>query len=161
MRAKATPDRPLTAAQTVALDALLDGATVSEAAKRAGVTRQTCSEWKNHNPAFVAALTLAMRDRLSHAHSGIIGLVPQAVRVLEDDLEAGGERASQAARDILRFLEQVGPVDTSTSIPAPVDDHPWPDLREWALQSMKTWTPEERERAGVVLDEDGEVIRVG
>jgi hypothetical protein len=137
--------RHLTEAQRTALEALLDGATVTEAALVAGVTRQTVSEWKNHEPAFVEVLRQETRDRLATAHSGILGLVPQAVATLRDDLDAGGERVSSAAHAILGVIEQLGPVDTSAA--APVDDHPWPELRDLVLKQMEQWDSEDS-RAG-------------
>ena len=49
--------RRLTARQQTALTQLLMGATITEAAQAAGVTRQTVSEWCNHHGAFQAELS--------------------------------------------------------------------------------------------------------
>ena len=43
-------------AQEMAIAALIRGATVTDAATEAGVSRQTVSEWRNHDPEFIAAL---------------------------------------------------------------------------------------------------------
>ena len=46
----------LSQTQEIAIAALIRGATVTEAATEAGVSRQTVSEWKHHDPEFIAAL---------------------------------------------------------------------------------------------------------
>ncbi|MBP3983759.1 helix-turn-helix domain-containing protein [Pseudoxanthomonas helianthi] len=42
--------------QLKALDFILSGLTLTEVSEKLGVSRQTVSEWKNHNPAFRAKL---------------------------------------------------------------------------------------------------------
>ncbi len=57
MKTTTTADDPdaLTEQQVRALDALLEGRTVTEAARNAGVTRQTASGWKHNHTGFRAA----------------------------------------------------------------------------------------------------------
>ena len=69
----------LTAAQTIALEALLRGATVTDAAKAAGVSRQTVSTWRNQDPLFIAAMNAAARDQLRETHTGLRALAPAAL----------------------------------------------------------------------------------
>jgi len=106
----------LTEAQERALESLLAGQSVTAAAERAGVSRQSVSTWKNRDPYFIAALNRTSRDRLRHAQDRLIGLAPAAIDALSNDLDAGGDRATRAARDILRALEKIpsdslGPTD--------------------------------------------------
>ena len=110
----------LTEAQTIALEALLRGATVTDAAKAAGVSRQTVSTWRNQDPLFIAALNAAARDQLRETHTGLRALAPAALAILAQELEAGGETASRAARDVLRFLERIGPDTIGSASPVVV-----------------------------------------
>lgn len=52
----AKPVKTLTSKQVLAINAILTGATDSEAASAAGVHRMTISEWKSNNPLFISEL---------------------------------------------------------------------------------------------------------
>lgn len=103
--------------QLAALDVLADGGTVSEAARAAGVARQTASGWRHHHPTFIAALNGRMRDELARTHTGLLKLAPRALEVLAGDLEKGGHEASQAARDVLGWAVKVGKVASESTDP--------------------------------------------
>ena len=77
----------LTEPQITALAMLVDGETVTAAAKHAGVSRQTVSEWKNRNPAFIAAFNGRTRDQTSQVHGRLVRLGPRAVEVLAGELD--------------------------------------------------------------------------
>lgn len=99
----AYPD--LSDAQQTALDALLKGETVTNAAKLAGVARQTVSEWKNdRNGAFKKALDYAAWDGFQTVSVRTNALVLSALAVLQRDLQ-GNDLAAQrrAANAILRW----------------------------------------------------------
>ena len=53
--------------QSIAIDALVSGATQQEAAEKAGVQRTTVTEWCNHNFVFMADRNQRRRDRLEAA----------------------------------------------------------------------------------------------
>ena len=53
--------------QSIAIDALVSGATQQEAAEKAGVQRTTVTEWCNHNIAFKAERNQRRQDRLEAA----------------------------------------------------------------------------------------------
>ena len=53
--------------QSIAIDALVSGATQQEAAEKAGVQRTTVTEWCNHNLAFIAERNQRRQDRLEAA----------------------------------------------------------------------------------------------
>jgi hypothetical protein len=53
--------------QSIAIDALVSGATQREAAAKAGVQRTTVTEWCNHNIVFMAERNRRRRDRLEAA----------------------------------------------------------------------------------------------
>ena len=70
MAARRKPTEPdtlarLTDSQALAMAALVGGSTDAEAAKTAGVTRQTVNTWRHTNPAFMAALAQARVTALS------------------------------------------------------------------------------------------------
>jgi hypothetical protein len=68
---------------------LIAGKTDAAAGEGAGVTRQTVNEWRNHSPAFIAALN-AQRQELFGAHTERLrGLVPKAIDALENAFEIG------------------------------------------------------------------------
>jgi hypothetical protein len=94
----------LSEAQMAALAALLDGATVTEAANVAGVSRQTCSAWKNRCPTFGAVLNAGRLDVWSHVQDRMRKLVGQSLDVLEVEVKGGNVRA---ARDVLRAAEKL------------------------------------------------------
>lgn len=99
----------LTEPQATAVVALSEGATVTDAARQAGVTRQTVSEWKNRNPAFIAAYNGLVRNHVTQVHGQLVKLAPRAVEVLGQDLNGGGDAAARAARDILQWMHKLGP----------------------------------------------------
>jgi transposase-like protein len=85
-----------------AIEELAAGASVSEAARRLGVSRRTIERWIRE-PEFLARLNRRRREVWTSAHDRSRRLVHQALAVFETELEAGN---LEAARDILR---QFGP----------------------------------------------------
>lgn len=116
-----TPSRApkLTDAQRLALTAELEGKSVEEAATAAGVTRQTVSGWRNHDPEYRAALHAAAWDRLGDLANTVRGeLLALALADLRRDLHSDDAAVRQRARaDVLRYERQLPE-------PPPVD----PDL---------------------------------
>ena len=56
MASKSDEIRQITSRQVLAVSALASGSTDGEAAKLAGVSRQTLNGWKHHSPLFIQAL---------------------------------------------------------------------------------------------------------
>ena len=97
--------------QITVLRSLLDGASVTDAARAASVSRQTASEWKNRNPSFIAVLNAGRLDVWSHVEDRLRRVTGMAVELLEQEVAAGNV---SVARDILRSagklnLSTVGP----------------------------------------------------
>jgi hypothetical protein len=97
--------------QLTVLRALLDGASVTDAARVAGVSRQTASEWRNRNPSFIAVLNAGRLDVWNHVEDRLRRVTGMAVDLLEQEVAAGNV---SVARDILRSagklnLSTVGP----------------------------------------------------
>lgn len=100
-------------AQLRALATLINGNSVTAAAQVAGVSRQTVSEWKNHNPTFIAVLNAGRLDVWSQVEDRLRKLTGSALDVLERELAQGNV---SVARDVLRAvgkleLNRVGPTD--------------------------------------------------
>lgn len=94
----------LSASQVLALDALLAGETGGEAAKRAGVTRQTVSKWRHEEGPFREALEESqeeirselVQDRIRGARIGFEALIRAA--------RSDGPGAVQAATVLVRSV---------------------------------------------------------
>jgi hypothetical protein len=99
--------------QVTVLSALLEGATVTAAATRAGVSRQTASTWRNRDPVFMAVLNSGRLDVWLHVQDRLRTLVGKSLDVLEKQLEQGDVSVAKA---ILRSaeklnLDKIGPTD--------------------------------------------------
>jgi len=107
----------LTAPQEAALEALLAGATVTDAAAAAGVDRVTLWRWRTTVPAFEAALNTG-RVQLREAYQGrLYALAGRAVDTVEAAVEGGDVKAALA---VLRGLELLARVPIGNTDPAGV-----------------------------------------
>ena len=93
----------LSVEQQNAIDLLVVGQTDSEVAEAVGVTRQTISVWRNHHPAFQAALHTRREAVWGAAVDRLRGLLPRAVERLEAELD--GPNGWKVA---LRLIEVAG-----------------------------------------------------
>ncbi len=94
--------RELSAAQSTAVDLLLMGASISQAAKGSGVTRQTCSGWVNHNPYFRAELNRRREEVWGASKDRLRSLLPVALTALEHELRHG-DASYKAALALLKL----------------------------------------------------------
>jgi len=92
----------LTAAQERAMDALMTGASVTAAAKVAGVNRNTVSDWLNRHTGFVAEYGRRRRELWSALRGRLSALATKAVDVLEAELDEAGPKRLDAAIHVLR-----------------------------------------------------------
>lgn len=106
-RRNATDPAALTDAQVLALDALLAGATVADAAAAAGVDRSTLWRWRTEVAAFEAALN-AGRAQLREAYQGrLYALADRAVATVEAAVQGGDVKAALAVLKGLELLARV------------------------------------------------------
>jgi len=100
--------RRLTPQQQTAIEYLLLGATITEAACAAGVTRQTVSEWSNHHPPFQAELA----RRRAEALRGVQQRLEEAALMAVEVLAQIAADPAVAARDRIKasaaILERCG-----------------------------------------------------
>ena len=136
MPTKSDGSRHLSAKKEKALELLLAGKTVTQAAKEIRVSRQTLSEWKNHDPIFVSELNRRRGELWDAARERLRGLLSQAVDVLKEDLTSAEDRRlrQQAAVHILKALgiygkENFHPLGPTT--PEAVEKE-WEELDSWA-----------------------------
>lgn len=102
--------------QITALEALLSGATVKEAAEEAGVHRSTVHRWQRRNLAFRAVYNRRLLELQQSAVTRVHQMVHSALDQLEEDLAAGELSSSEA----LRFLESAGFLSGTMPEPGPV-----------------------------------------
>ena len=81
--------RPLSVEQLTAIDVLVMGKSDAETAEAAGVTRPTVTDWRNHQPVFIAMLNARRSALWAEAHERLRALVGQAIENLETAVQEG------------------------------------------------------------------------
>lgn len=94
--------KSLSPAQATAIELLVSGSTVKDAAESAGVRRETCSEWLNHSSIFQASLNQRRAELFAEQIDRLRLLVPRALAVLEAELQ-NEKRRLRAAESILKL----------------------------------------------------------
>jgi hypothetical protein len=102
--------------QQQVLGALLTGATVTAAAAKAQVSRQTVHRWMSDDPEFITELNRARREMADAVGQGLRLLSGQAVRVLRQVLTSSKMPAALKVRAAVEVLKLVsappeGPTD--------------------------------------------------
>lgn len=93
----------LSADQAAALDLLLAGKTVTEAAAAVGVARETVSRWRNSDPAFQAAYNAVLQSAYDATTARLLDARGKALDKLADLLDSEDEAtALKAAAALLR-----------------------------------------------------------
>ena len=100
MDAPPAPDqiRPpeVSARQSIAIDALVSGATQQEAAEKAGVQRTTVTEWCNKNIIFIAEWNRRRKQRLAAAGERLYEVTVAALESVMASI-SGGDAATALA----------------------------------------------------------------
>ena len=117
----ATPADRLTPQQAAVCDLLAGGRTLTDAAAVVGVDRATVSQWTNHNLLFQASLNQRRQQLWADIVEGLRGLLPQALAVLQEELEGQGPGRLTAAVHLLKCTGLYGQVGAPTG-PATVED---------------------------------------
>ena len=98
--ADAPPDWSISQQQQTAIDLIVSGKNLQEAAAAIGVQRPTVSQWLNHHCGFQAALNSRRQEAFDGMVERLRGLLPQALDVLEQQLQ--GENPLPAAIQVLK-----------------------------------------------------------
>jgi transcriptional regulator with XRE-family HTH domain len=118
---KATkPDkiRQLSIEQANAIEHLLQGQSDRAVAEAVGVSRQTISEWKNHDPLFVAELNRQRSEMWKEARERMKALANRALDVVELQFDSDDPKAAlAAAKYILQGTLLLGDTDLPRSGP--------------------------------------------
>jgi hypothetical protein len=77
----------VTPAQSLAVAALAGSATITEAAKKAGVSRETVSRWAHRDPEFIAALQSARAETAAEVRCALEALGRRSVASLREVFE--------------------------------------------------------------------------
>jgi hypothetical protein len=98
------PTYDLDPQQLQALDLLLLGKTINEAAAAVGVDRNTVSRWKRTDPGFIAAYNMALLSSWEASHKRLLDVRMKAIDKLEDLLDARDKSvALRAAAALVRI----------------------------------------------------------
>ena len=98
----------LTVEQLNAIDCLVVGKTDQEAAELVGVGRQTVNAWRNHHPAFQAALNARRHEVWGAACDRLRALLPRALDALEHAVVEGKDWRAAARVVELAGLDRQG-----------------------------------------------------
>jgi hypothetical protein len=96
-------------AQRTALELLLEGKSVAETARSAGVARATVFRWLKDDPAFKAAYNLWHEEMEESCRSRLLMLTDKAAGALEKALEAGDAKAALQLLKGLGLIKPSGP----------------------------------------------------
>jgi hypothetical protein len=92
--------RLLSPRQRIALQALSDGCSIPEAARRAKAHPSTVNRWLNYNARFIAAHHAWIEDTIKVGRAASVALIPLAASAVRDAIEMGnGWIALQVLRD--------------------------------------------------------------
>jgi hypothetical protein len=90
--------------QVEALDLLLSGSTVTEAAAALDLARETVSRWRNRDPAFIAAHNAALQSAWDATHGRLVNARGKAIDRLADLLDSEDQAtALRAAVALVRL----------------------------------------------------------
>jgi hypothetical protein len=148
----------LTAPQAAAVELVALGKNDTDTAKAAGVTRQTVNGWRNHDPAFIAAVNARRRELWEETHDRLRGLAVKALDVLAGALDADPATALPAAVQVLKALKIYGTVDAPmgpTSALGVLADR----AKANALERLAAMPPE-TDGVEMLLREHGELPRL-
>ena len=82
--------------QSIAIDALVAGATHREAAKAAGASRSTVTGWVNHNITFITELNQRRQSRLVASGESLHQTMAAALALLAEKINAGDAEVALA-----------------------------------------------------------------
>jgi transposase-like protein len=105
-----TPENNLTDAQYKVLNYLLSGISISDAARAAGVHRNTVTNWRRQIPAFATLLNEALAERALLFREQIEALAFKAIEVLRTILHNEDASPSVRLRAALAVLKMAPPV---------------------------------------------------
>jgi hypothetical protein len=113
-----TASADLRAQQRNALLALAAGQGFAEAAKTAGVSRQTLYEWRRNDPHFSAIFNAWQHESMASGQNRLVGLIDSAVDTLSKSIQNGDVRI---ASEVLRRLGILAPLQPGPTDPSEIE----------------------------------------
>lgn len=92
-----SPRTGLTVKQQICIEAIIEGCTLTEAARRAGVTGKTVWNWRQ-TAHFMAAIDRKMQERSDVSGTQGLTLVPECIKVLKEIMQDQFQDASDRIR---------------------------------------------------------------
>lgn len=92
-----SPLTGLTVKQQLCIEAIIEGCTLTEAARRAGVTGKTVWNWRQ-TAHFMAAIDRKMQERSDASGTQGLTLVPECIKVLKTIMQDQNEEAADRIR---------------------------------------------------------------
>src|SRR5262245_12513652 len=112
-------ERVLSPAQGAALAALVQGQSVTAAARRAGVSPGTVRRWLADDPTFIAARNAALAERDDRPRAGVAALGQKAVAILREAMDGHAESGEvRAAVEVVKLLRLAEPAPARATDPA-------------------------------------------
>jgi transposase-like protein len=112
----------LTPKQIQVIEALASGASVSEAAKRAGVNRSTVYLWRRDSRDFEARLTLARRECADNMRARLRKLEDDAIKTIRETLRGRDIPPGVRREAALSVLQSLAVMDESTGDAATLEE---------------------------------------
>jgi hypothetical protein len=106
----------LPARQRTALLGLVAGKSFADAARTAGVTRQTLYDWRTRNPRFAAVFNAWQADAVASAQNGIVALLEDSVAAVGNAVRNGDTRTALEVMRRLGVLDAVKPGPTDPTL---------------------------------------------
>ena len=104
---KATAKRPQKEAYDMAIDALVSGESVTNAAALAGVRRETLSRWLHGNPVFIAKYNVKKNEARKESLAGINSIVAQSATALRVALRHPDINPTAVVQSIMSMLPKM------------------------------------------------------
>ena len=129
--------RQLSIEQANAIEHLLQGQSDRTVAEVVGVSRQTVSEWKNHDPLFIAELNRQRSEMWREARERMKSLANRALDVVELHLDSDDPKAAlAAAKYVLQGTRLLGDTDLLIKGPTSPEEIILGRLRKEARQEL-------------------------
>ena len=101
-------DKPLTPFQLAALEALMEGKSIAEAAEAAGVSYRTVERWRDEHPAFKAEYNRWLRDKSTTLRDRLMSVAEESVELMVEAVRK--KKDLSVAKSIVKDLGLAKPV---------------------------------------------------
>lgn len=111
-------DRTLTPQQNNVLSLISDGLSITAAAERTGIHRNTIRNWRRALPVFSAELEFALHEQAAAWHEQNVELAPLAAKTVADLLNDPATAPAIRLRAALAILKEASALQPARAVPA-------------------------------------------